>query len=113
MGLMEAHYAGPRLQTRFRSGHFRCACSCIHQKVTRRSAPCGSSASTFRCCKIGRPLRATPTVQITIESPSSQGVGDTLVLYSAFIMDAGTPNGYQSSFYYFANVTVIGRPANK
>jgi hypothetical protein len=64
-----------------------------------------------------------PTVQITIESPSSQGVGDTLVLYSVqritengfstFIMDAGTPNGYQSPFYYFANVTVIGTPAKK
>lgn len=62
-----------------------------------------------------------PTVQITIESPHSQGFGDSLALYSvqridnengfsAFIMDATTPNGYQSPFTYFANVTVIGRP---
>jgi hypothetical protein len=64
-----------------------------------------------------------PTVQITIESPFSQGVGDTLLLYavqriscenengySAFVMDAATPNGYQSPFDYYANVTVIGKP---
>jgi hypothetical protein len=61
-----------------------------------------------------------PTVQITIESLASQGVGDTLVLYSvqrlvensfsAFVMNAGTPNGYQSPLIYFANVTVIGKP---
>lgn len=62
-----------------------------------------------------------PTVQITVESPSSQGVGDTLVLYSiqriakengysAFIMNAETPNGYESPLSYFANVTVIGKP---
>jgi hypothetical protein len=62
-----------------------------------------------------------PTVQITIESPYSQGFGDTLVLYSiqrvdnengysAFIMDAQTPNGYESPLNYFVNVTVIGKP---
>lgn len=62
-----------------------------------------------------------PTIQITIESPSSQGFGDGLVLYeiqrienengfSAFLMDAETPNGYESPLSYFANVTVIGMP---
>jgi hypothetical protein len=62
-----------------------------------------------------------PTVQITIESPSSQGFGDALFLYSiqridnengfsAFLMDAATPAGYQSPFIYFASVTVIGKP---
>jgi hypothetical protein len=55
-----------------------------------------------------------PNVQITIESPSSQGFGDTLVLY--FLQrisenDAATPNG--SSLRYFANVTVIGKPMKK
>ena len=65
-----------------------------------------------------------PTVQITIESPSSVGLGDSLALYSieridnengfsAFLMDAATPNGYQSPLTYFANVTVIGKPAKK
>lgn len=64
-----------------------------------------------------------PNVQITIESSSSQGFGDTLVLYSvqrisengfsAFIMDAATPNGYQSPLRYFADVTVIGKSLKK
>jgi hypothetical protein len=63
----------------------------------------------------------TPTVQITLESPCSQGNGDGMVLYSMerdvlngqsdLIIDAGTPNAYQSPLDYYANITVVGTPA--
>jgi hypothetical protein len=66
----------------------------------------------------------TPTVQITLESPCSQGNGDGMVLYSMerdvlngmsdrmsdLIIDAGTPNAYQSPLDYYANITVLGTP---